>query len=171
MVAADLQRELIDVITDVLSDIVTVKANGDTAVGFTGYPQFLPKLVNDDDTEDVYFPYFLVRISNGEVDENDGWPLWRVSVTVLLGIHDDRTENQGHYSILTAITRITSHFDSTAVLGEARHISYRCDSSKTAWALQDEDTYPYYFGAVSLQFWLPMMGRKELDNGWEESQL
>ena len=171
MVAADLQRELIEEITTVLKDIVTTKADGTETTGFTGYEQYLPVIKNDDEDPDQFFPYFLVRIGEGKVDPNDGFPLWYVSVNVYVAIHDEDLHNRGHYSLLTAITRILSRFDSMATLGEPGYMAYRCDSTSTTWALQDDDTYPYFFGAVQLYFWLPMQGRKELNNGWEACQI
>ena len=29
------------------------------------------------------------------------------------------------------------------------------------WALQDEDTYPYYFGGIEITFNLPKIGRED----------
>lgn len=164
MVPAGLQRDLKDLITDLLKDIISTKADGETVSGFTGYEQFLPVLKNDDDEPDQFFPYFIVRLDTGRtVAEEDPWT---VNVLILLGIHDERTDNNGHYSILTAIQRITAFFCEEASPGPSRFKGYRC-LSEISWALQDEDTYPYYFGSIALQFALPKPRRK-ISGGYYE---
>lgn len=54
------------------------------------------------------------------------------------------------------IRRIIDRFSQEALLSR----KFRCES-KMDWAVQDEDTYPYFFGGVRLQFNIPKIGRSE----------
>ena len=183
MTVADLQQALIDEIEKILADVTTIKEEvedpndptqyqtyhikyGDGTrnnKGFKGYAQFLPKLQNDDDDPDQFFPYFIVRIDKGKTEDDDS--LWTVTVDILLGIHDADTKNDGHLSIMTAITRITKRFAEEATLGYAGRKAFRCHS-EMEWALQDEDTWPYFFGGVELMFDVPKPMRKEPNYGY-----
>lgn len=158
MVVSDLQHALITEIKDVLSDLINT-GNDTSYTGFNGYSQFLPVLKNDDDDPDQFFPYFIVRIKDGKtVDDDD---LWTVEAHILLGIHDEDLNNAGHQHILNAINRITTRFCWEPTLGTPGHKAFRC-LPEMEWALQDEDTYPYYFGAVLLKFMVPKPGRRTI---------
>lgn len=158
MVVSDLQHALITEIKNILSDLVNTE-NDTTYTGFNGYAQFLPVLKNDDDDPDQFFPYFIVRVDGGKtVDDND---LWTVDVKILLGVQDGDTDNLGQFHVMNAIDRITTRFCQEATLGAPGHKAFRC-LPEMEWALQDEDTYPYYFGAVQLKFMVPKPGRRTI---------
>lgn len=158
-VPSDLQRALLDEITDVLKDLVSTNAAGELVTGYTGYPQFLPVLVNDDDTADQFFPYFIVRLDTGKaVSVEDPWT---VTVDILLGVHDAGTNNEGHYHILNAITRIVNRFAEEPTIGAPGHKAFRA-LPEMEWGLQDEDTWPYFFGGVEIKFLVPKPGIKEI---------
>jgi hypothetical protein len=61
---------------------------------------------------------------------------------------------------MNAIDRITRRFCEEPTIGIPGHKSFRC-LPEMQWDLQDEDTYPYYFGGVELKFWVPKPGRRE----------
>ena len=166
MVASDLQDALVEEITELLSETSSTNAQGEAVTGVTGYKQFLPVLRNDDDTPDMFFPYFIVRIDGATTeDDND---LWNVRTDILIGIHDEGDNNQGHKVMLNAITRIVNRFSQEATLGKPGHKAFRCQS-KMEWALQDEDTWPCFFGGVSLTFSVPKPSRKDpILDGYDE---
>lgn len=183
MVVNDLQKALIAEIKILLADLVTVKeetidpddptqlsdynakySDGTkTHHGFKGYAQFLPKLENDDDDPDQFFPYFIVRIDRGKTEDDDS--LWTVTTDILIGVHDADTKNDGHLSVMNAINRIVTRFAQEATLGYAGRKAFRCHSDME-WALQDEDTWPYFFGGVELRFDVPKPMRKEPNYGY-----
>ena len=166
MVASDLQRALITEIESLLSELsagqeeIPEHLEEPSAVphGFKGYAQFLPVLRNDDEDEDQFFPYFIVRMDGAKTVEDDD--LWEVSVSILLGVRDYDQQNIGHFRVANAIDRIITRFCYEATLGVPGHKAFRC-MPEMEWALQDEDTYPYYFGAVSLKFMAPKPSRKD----------
>lgn len=163
MTAGDLQRALVTEIEEILKDLISTKADGTQTSGFKGYEQFLPVLVNDDETADQFFPYFIVRLADGVTKDDED--LWTITADILLGLHDDDVANNGHRVMLNAITRITTRFAKEATLGYAGHKAFRC-SPEMEWGLQDEDTYPYFFGGVELKFFAPKPQRREPDYGY-----
>ena len=162
LVPSDLQHALVAELTEVLKDIHSESAEGDRNTGFAGYEQFLPVLQNDDDDPDQFFPYFIVRLDNWKaVDEEDPWT---VTVDILLGVHDEGPNNQGHKILINAIDRILYRFTTEATLGIAGYKAFRCLPEITA-SLQDEDTYPYFFGGIELKFLAPKPERRTPNYG------
>lgn len=101
----------------------------------------------DENTEDAVYncPWAVVKADAGKipgVNANQN-----VTVAVCFGIFNDSTENNGHQEILNLIQRVYERFAKDPILAG----SYTC-TCEFEWALQDEDTYPYYFGAVGMSF-------------------
>lgn len=157
-VASDLQRALITEIETILKSLQNASAEEEWTNGFTGYAQFLPVMKNDDEDIDQFFPYFIVRLQDGKT--TDDYDMWTVTADILIGIHDDDENNRGHFHIMNAIDRITRRFCEEPTIGTPGHKAFRC-LPEMQWDLQDEDTYPYYFGGVELKFWVPKPGRRE----------
>ena len=79
-----------------------------------------------------------------------------MTADILLGVYDTDPNMGGGDHILIMIRRIIDRFSQEALLSR----KFRCES-KMDWAVQDEDTYPYFFGGVRLQFNIPKIGRSE----------
>ena len=173
MTFKDLQDALIKEITELLSEVQSDNSDGENVVGVKGYAHRLPITQSDEDDPAQYFPYFIVRHNSGETEDDDD--CWHVTMDVLLGVYEDGLKPEledsdeeeeegititvgGHESILVMIQRIVDRFANDPGLD---HV-YRADQ-EIQWAVGDEDTYPYYFGAVSLTFSVPKIGRKEYD--------
>ena len=134
--------------------IVFKKADGTTVTGATGYRQQLPRIVQDDEDTDQFFPYFIVRIETGHTP-SDNEP-WDVTVDILLGIFDDDTQNDGHIVIADMIQKITDYFVAYPLLDHKYRALQDMD-----FALQDEDTYPYFFGGIEMKFWVQKAQRED----------
>ncbi|MCI8950040.1 MAG: hypothetical protein HFG49_08365 [Lachnospiraceae bacterium] len=92
------------------------------------------------------FPWCLVKIDGGHIPKvNDRQ---EVQVAVCFGIFNDSLENQGHKEVLNLIQNVYERFSVNPILDG----QYTC-SGEFEWALQDEDTYPYFFGAIGTTFW------------------
>nr|DAL07698.1 MAG TPA: tail completion protein [Caudoviricetes sp.] len=109
------------------------------------YPQFLPQLESDDDTDP--FPYIIVRIDSGGIETQTD--PHKISIILVIGIFEDSLENKGHESVLEIIERIQRHYEEAPALKE-----FVC-ADPFNWALQDEPSYPYFYGAVNLVFHAP----------------
>lgn len=101
-----------------------------------------------------FFPYFIVRIEEGNTPTDD--EPWLVGTTVLFGICDYNKETNGHRTILEMITKITNRFLERPLLDS----KFRANQN-VSFALQDEDTYPFYFGAIDIKFYVPKIGRSD----------
>lgn len=153
MTRKDLQDALVEETRELLKDVwVKNPAGEETRVKV--FPQRLPEISEDDADETKLFPYAIVRLGDS-LTEDDNDP-WHVTVDWLLGVHDNSVDGQGHIHILTMIERITNRFIAEPWLNNI----YRADQRITT-ALQDEDTYPFYFGGVEITFSIPKIGRRD----------
>lgn len=135
-----------------LRDVYTKTVSGEE-VPVTIYKNRLPVILEDEDDESKFFPYAIVRLSEASTDE--GKP-WLQKVYVLLGVYDDDPEGKGYMHILTMIERITNRFLEEPLLDH----KYRAEPTINT-DIQDEDTYPYYFGAIEMSFNLPKIERRD----------
>ncbi len=119
-----------------------------------GYEQRLPEITDDEEDQSQFFPYFIVRIEEGNTPTDD--EPWLVGTTVLFGICDYDKETNGHRTILEMITKITNRFLERPLLDS----KFRANQN-VSFALQDEDTYPFYFGAIDIKFYVPKIGRSD----------
>ena len=149
----ELQDDLITEVESILKDVRTDDTDDNEVTGFKGYAHRLPILQSDEDDPAQYFPYFIVRFSGAKTADDDD--CWHVDTDIIIGVHDMATSD-GHEHILIAIQRIADRFAEDAWMG-----NYRADQD-IEWAIAEEDTYPFYFGAVAIKFSAPKIGRKEM---------
>ena len=172
MTFLDLQDELIKEVGSILSDMIFEKPSGDgyvTTTGVKGYAHDLPLAVEASDSLQRFMPYFIVRITDGKV-ENDDDP-WIVYADIMFGVFDDYIEKgirnqetpesewefepQGHKQILTMIQRVSSRFLEEPMLAKR----YRA-MQDMEFAMESDDTYPYNFGGIRIGFLSPKIGRR-----------
>ena len=72
------------------------------------------------------------------------------------GVYDPDASNQGHRHVMTMCQRLLDRYAAEPLLAKR----YRAEQDME-WAIQDEDTYPYYFGGVRIKFNIPKIGRRE----------
>lgn len=106
-----------------------------------------PEPPQDPEADDDPFPYLIVRLDKGGITSPD--TPHRINIIVLVGIFDDDPRNQGHVAVMEIIERIQQHYMEMPVLGA---FSF---AGGFDWALQDEESYPYYFGVCSFAFDAP----------------
>lgn len=113
------------------------------------FPQFLPKRMNEDD--DDPFTYLIVRVDNGAIETPAS--AHKVATLILIGVFDDDAANSGHAAILEIMEKIQERYQkSTALLGldEKTIVAVLDRDSPMTWALQDEESYPYFFGGINI---------------------
>ena len=124
------------------------------AAALSVFPQNLPKRESEDDNDP--FPYIIARIDSGGIESQTD--PHKVAILLLIGIYDDAAANQGHRAVLEILEVIQQHYEETPLLdGQFAFID------PFNWALQDEESYPYFFGAANLTFTLPAPRRKASD--------
>ena len=107
------------------------------------YEQQLP-IKEDEDSPDP-MPYITVRIETGST--KSGTDPQEVLVTLLFGYFDDSPENNGHKGVLGMIQKVHERFEKQPMLANQFMFQDPFD-----WALQDEESFPYFFGAASMTF-------------------
>jgi hypothetical protein len=155
MTFKNLQDNLIAEVEKILKDIKTTDTDGKEVVGVKGYAHRLPITQSDEDDPAQYFPYFIVRFDTGRTRDDDD--CWHVATDIVFGIHDRATSN-GHETILVMIQRLVDRFAWDPLLDK----KYRADQD-IQWAVGEDDTYPFFFGAAAITFSVPKIGRKEAD--------
>lgn len=152
MTARELQHDVAEDLREMFKhDLYKTPTDGTSPPNV--FKQFLPKLESDD--EDDPFPYIIVRVDSGGIDSQTD--PHKVALILVIGIYDDDTQNQGHATVLEIIERIQQHYEETPALAEFVF------TDPFGWALQDEETYPYYYGAVNLTFNAPAPRTKASD--------
>lgn len=148
-----LYDDLIAEVENILRDVVTKNTAGEDMVGVKGYKYRLPLITADDEDESQFFPYFIVRLSGGKTEDDDS--PWLVTADILLGVCENDKDIPGHEHIMVMIQRITDRFAAEPLLNK----KFRAEQDME-WAVQDEDTYPFYFGGVEIKFRVPKIGRR-----------
>ena len=154
MVALDFQRELMKEIETITSEITYQTAAGQKKNGVTAYMQQLPQVTEDEEDASQFFPYAIIRMVDGDTQDDDD--CWSVKTDILIGCYDEATDANGHIDVMETIQRICDRFAKKPLLAQ-RYMA----NQHIQWALQDEDTYPYYFGGVEISFFLPKIGRED----------
>jgi len=123
----------------------------------------IPDTVTDEELEEgIYnakerealFPYIIVRLMDGKVEAVDG--AQTVNVNLLIGVIDRSHSNQGHKDVLNIMQEIYRRFSRNPLLAKY----YEC-VPPIEWALQDEPSYPYFFGGMALTFELSPIRRED----------
>ena len=118
------------------------------------FAQNLPKRESEDDEDP--FPYIIVRLLDGDIENQTA--AHKVNVILLVGIFDDDLANQGHRQVLEMLELMQLRFEEEPLLADHYTIN-----DPFEWALQDEESYPYFFGAAKANFNLPAPRRNWSD--------
>ena len=161
MIPTYLQDDLVDELAKIFSHFYLTTPEGERTQLHI-YKQFLPvptavaipETVTDEELEEgVYdaaildnnFPYIIVRLEDGLIETIDHEQT--VYVALLVGVIDRSPENQGYRDILNIDQKVYERFAKNAILADR----YEC-TMPIEWALQDEQSWPYFFGGMSLRF-------------------
>lgn len=98
----------------------------------------------DSDPELISAPYCLIKIIDGSFTE---WKYTRkINAAVIFCIYDQSSEKAGHNVILDILDQVFEHYAKIQMIGDSL-ITLPID-----WTTQtDLDTFPFYFGAFSLE--------------------
>jgi hypothetical protein len=157
-----LQRALVEEIKTITADMLFSAKGEPDPVPMEVYAQTLPIPIleitgesenlgaydfsNDQLADPVFLcPWCIVKIDSGAIPEING--MQNIQVSICFGIFNEDNKNQGHQEILNLIQKFYYRFSTNPLLDR----QYTC-SGVFEWALQDEDTYPYFFGAIATEF-------------------
>ena len=145
MTARTLQRELVRDLTEYFRSRRYKIPDGGTRAPKV-YPQALPLRESGDETD--VFPYIIIRLDSGEIPSQT--EPHNVTVLALVGVYDEEPQQQGHITVLEILEAIQERFQEEPTLAGRYKIT-----GPFQWALQQEESYPYYFGAATMVFQAP----------------
>ena len=162
MTPRTLQKAIQTDLEDLLANRLFKTPDGGKAAP-KAYRQFLPYRESDEDEDP--FPYIEVRIAGG--NQKDQSSALKVQVFLVIGIYDDDHENNGSDSVLEIIEVIQKHYEETPLLAG----QFVCDTEESPieWDLQEEQSWPYFFGIMSLVFSTPASRRTPVKNAKAEA--
>lgn len=117
------------------------------------FAQNTPVIESDDDDDPV--PYIIVRINNGE-DSGVFDSKYSVKIVVIIGLWDDDLNTQGHRRVMHIINVLYKRFMTNPNLNN----KYVYDGP-FKWLIQEDGYYPYYFGAIEMNFTIPAIRRED----------
>nr|DAX86220.1 MAG TPA: tail completion protein [Caudoviricetes sp.] len=146
MTVGNLQKELMKDIGNIFEKDLFKDSLG-KYVSLNVYAQNLP-IREDEDAPDPV-PYIVVRVLDGKVK---GWvEAQEVQVMLILGCFDDNINNDGHEILLELIQKIEERFLKNPILSK-QFMFLNDEQHPFEWALQEEESFPYFFGAISMSF-------------------
>lgn len=152
----DLEKSLAAEFESMFSERTFMNSIGHS-VPLKSYVHSLPIKQGDDDVlldEHLPEPYIVSEINGGKKATDDDAHI--VTVSVVICVCDDNTARHGHQDILSIIHSIVERFGQNPVLGGRFVMRPALD-----WSLSDEDTYPYYYGGLLMQFEVPAVEKED----------
>lgn len=108
------------------------------------YMQRLPISDDDDDDELAYAPYVLVILSDFKIED---WSAdKKIKVILVFCSYDNAQNRQGHRDNLLMMENVLER------LGKHPYIGNYSLEMPIEGAWQDKDTFPFFYGAVELNF-------------------
>ena len=150
--ATGLQMELISELKKVFKG-VRFKSEDGTMWEPGIYPQRLPLSQNDDDDETSFAPYILVILNDFTIES------WaepkKISIALLFCAWDGGSERTGDRDNAIMMDRVLERIDKNPEVG-----NFTLELPiEGAW--QDQDTYPYFYSAMELNFLAPTYQRED----------
>ena len=150
--ASGLQMELVEELKRVFSGIKLRKCDG-THGEPNIYAQRLPLSQNDDDDEVSLSPYVIVMLSDFSIESWDEPK--KIKVVLLMCSWDGGDERTGDRDNAIMMDRVLERFGKFPEVG-----NFTIDLPiEGAW--QEEDTYPYFYSAMELNFLAPTYRRED----------
>ena len=117
------------------------------------YPQNIP--IEEVEDADDPIPYVIVRLKDGD-DEGTSDSTNTVNVVFIAGIWDNDHNAQGHRDILNIIWELYLRFQRNPNLNDIA-----VSTGEFHWMAQEDNYFPYYFGACQMKFIIPAVRRED----------
>lgn len=152
MIPTDLQAGLKTRIQAAFSGTLFNSLSGER-VPLTVFEQNLPQKSKDDIS---YFPFVIVKLLDGEKKTEQSEHL--TSVGFVIGVFDEDNENQGYRDVTMIINRIIENISKNPQINGQFDLQF-----PLKWHIHDEETDPYYWGAVETFWSLPVYMREDVE--------
>lgn len=106
----------------------------------------------EEDQSEEPFPYIIIKLDSGKIMNEEE----AAKVELLIATYDDDLKNQGHKDILNIINKIYERFYKNPMLANKYYRVNNID-----WVLQDDDMYPYFYGAMGMEFKVRMFKKED----------
>lgn len=114
------------------------------SVPLSFFEQRLPKKTK---AEDEFFPLIIIKLFDGEKKNKEDSN--KVNIGLVIGIYDNGSDNQGYRDVTHIMNKVIKNlYENPMVNDQFELLSHR-------WALVEEETEPYLFGAVEMTFEAP----------------
>lgn len=117
-------------------------------------PEMLENGLAEDITAEDPYPYIIVKIEDGEI--KDEASAQTVNTILQIGVFEDDFRKQGHKDVLNIIADIYGRFARCPVLDGRYTLQY-----PILWTLQEEESYPYYYGGMYLSWETAALRRED----------
>lgn len=115
------------------------------------FEQALP--LNHAAEEEDFMPYIIIRIMDGEIGE---WgEAESVKVILIFCTSDAGMERSGHEDIMNMMQKVKERIARNPQIG-----AFFTAELPVKWVVQDDDTYPIYYGGMELVFDCPAIRRE-----------
>lgn len=142
MTATLLQEELCQELRTLFQNALFKDSNG-IHTKLNVFAQHLPIRKTEEEPDQI--PYIIVRLESGTT--KSATDPQEVAVMLLFGYFDDNLANNGQKGVLEMIQKIQERFEKEPMLSHQFMFQYPFE-----WALQEEESFPYFFGAASMTF-------------------
>lgn len=129
----------------------------DHSVPLKTFVHSLPVKQGDDEAPtdaDVPEPYIVSEVTGGKKQNEDSAHV--VTVAAIICVCDDNTARNGHKDILAIIEKVLERFGKNPLLAGRFILQHPLE-----WTLSDEDTYPYYYGGLLMNFEVPAFEKED----------
>lgn len=152
MTPLELQDDLCDELKELFKNYRLKKPDG-TEVKLNIYPQEVP--YNETEEDDDPIPYLIVRLNDGaDTGEKDSFNT--VNLVIIGGVWDAEKTAQGHRDLLNIFQKIYERFHKVPNL--KKKYMY---AGNFHWATQEDNYYPYFFGACRISFYISAIRRED----------
>ncbi len=108
----------------------------------------------DSDADAAAAPYIVVKMTGGEVKDEKMPQL--IDFSIVICAYDRSVEREGYQDVANIKEDMVQHFCKKPYFGDIYTIM-----KPITWAMQADDSAPYYFGAISLTCTAPAMTQEE----------
>ena len=144
---------------DALAELMEELFKGKTYPGPAGlrpvsiFEQELPFPADNDadaDTEDAPSPFIIVRAEEGDIRGDDNPQ--RMEFSIIMCAYDDSRFRRGWQDVVNMREKIIQRFCAKPYFGGAFTVL-----KPITWAMQQDDTHPYYYGAITVTCTAPAL--------------
>lgn len=118
------------------------------------FTQNLPKKTK---AEDEFFPFIIVKLMDGEQKDRNSTN--KAYVGFVIGAYDNGPDNQGYREVTQITNKIIENLKKSPTVNGQFQLDF-----PLKWKVHDEETDPYFFGAVEAAFEMPEISSQEVED-------